>query len=277
MGLTGESSVAIICKLTNSNGSQDHSVEGEFEKNSILASMLPRDRARLAIRAERTELISRDTLEDDSQPDYILFPVGGAVSIVHLSQGGNAVEVGIVGCEGMIGLGDLFGGLETFYRIIVQGAGAAIRVPLDAFSEEFERGGRLREAVLRYANFHMHQLSQGAICNRLHTIEQRLARWLLLISDRTRVDDLRVSQEFLSFMLGARRASVNEIVQKFKESGALIHSRSRIRLANKPALRNHSCECYRALTLALASIGAPFPTLSADPVQKTYTASSAGL
>lgn len=244
--------------MIKTNGSQDPSLEREFAANLILAKMLPHDRARISVQSERIVLPYRQTLAPyDDELNYVLFPTAGAVSIVHLAESGTLVEVGIVGAEGMVGLASLFGGPSTPFRIIVQGQGNAIRVPVDVFAEEFHRAGNLREAVLRYANYHIHELSQGAICNRLHTIEQRLARWLLLISDRTKVDDLQVSQEFLSHMLGARRASVNEIVQRFKESGALIHSRNRIRLADKSALSALSCECYRVLTRALAaSLGA---------------------
>jgi len=257
-GLTCGETFAILFAVIRQNGSHNSSVEFEFSNNTILANMLPRDRSRLALQSELIDLPYRQTLAaQDDEVNFVLFPTGGAVSIVHLAESGTLVEVGIVGREGMVGLGSLFGGPPTPFRIIVQGQGDAIRVPVAYFSEEFHRGGSLREAVLRYANYHMHQLSQGAICNRLHTIEQRLARWLLLISDRTNVDDLQVSQEFLSNMLGARRASVNEIVQRFKESGALIHSRNRIRLADKPALRKLSCECYRVLTRALAATLTP--------------------
>lgn len=226
--------------------------EAEFGKNLILGNLQARDQSRLATRAEKVPLPYRQTLtDDDEQRQHVLFPISGVVSIVHVAENGTLVEVALVGREGMIGLGKLFGGPRQPTKLIVQGEGEAIRIPLNFMADEFHRGGTLREYLLRYVNYRMYQLSQTAICNRLHTIEQRLARWILLISDRTGIDNLQVSQEFLSYMLGARRASVNEVVQRFKESGAIRHSRNRVEVADKQQLLERSCECYRVLTRAL--------------------------
>lgn len=213
--------------------------------NLIMMSLPPHERERVASQAEKVTLTLRDTLFDvDEFSEYVYFPVDSVVSLVRMLEDGMMIEVGIVGFEGMVCLESIMGRASQPFRGIVQAEGSAYRMRAESLLEEFRRGQTMQRNLLRFTHALLAQVSQTAVCNRVHSIEQRLARWLLYMHDRVMSDELQLTQEFLSYMLGARRAGVNEAVGVLKESGLLQHSRNRILIVDRAGLEKVACECY---------------------------------
>lgn len=167
------------------------------------------------------------------------------VSIVAHMPDGESVEVGIVGFEGMTGISLVLGVDKAPHEAMVQIPDGAMRMPAQALLAEFKRGGALHDRLLRYALGQLLQTSQIAACNRLHTVSERLARWLLMSHDRCVCDDLPLTHEFLSLMLGVRRAGVTEAASVLHKEGYIMHKRGHIKIINKAGLENYSCDCYQ--------------------------------
>ncbi|HKR66669.1 MAG TPA: Crp/Fnr family transcriptional regulator [Thermoanaerobaculia bacterium] len=186
-------------------------------------------------------------IEQGQPTDSVYFPIDGAViSLTRSLEDGMLIEVGVVGHEGFGGLAAVFDPRRHLDCGIVQAEGAILQVPLAVVSEEIAHD-EVRQVLFRYANAFMMQIAQTALCNRLHTIEQRLTRWILAMQDRTRTEELRLTQQFLSHMLGTRLAGVNEAVQSLVRAGLIRHARNRIAIIDRPGLEAASCECYRVV------------------------------
>jgi CRP-like cAMP-binding protein len=169
------------------------------------------------------------------------------VSLISSTASGDSVEVGVVGFEGMAGISSVLGVDESPFRAIVQYPNGAMRMTMQDLRKEFSRGGAMQAGLLRYAQALLLQTSQVAACNRLHTISERLARWLLMSQDRCQCDDLPFTQEFLSLMLGARRPSVTEAAVVLQAEGYIHYRRGHITIVDRPGLLEHSCECYEVV------------------------------
>ncbi|MBD1866954.1 Crp/Fnr family transcriptional regulator [Cyanobacteria bacterium FACHB-471] len=218
-------------------------------KNHLLAALPDEDYQRLLPHLEEVQLPLRKILYEPGETlSAVYFPNNAMVSLVATMEDGATVEVGLVGAEGVIGLPIVLGGKATVYQAIVQLPGTGTRLDADIFKAEFERGEYLQRLVLLYTQALLTQVSQNAVCNRLHTIDERLGRWLLSVQDSLEADELPLTQEFISQMLGTRRASVTVAAGSLQEQGIISYSRGKITILNRERLREKSCECYNVIS-----------------------------
>lgn len=176
---------------------------------------------------------------------HAYFLKGGMVSLLSTTESGATVEVAMVGNEGMIGVPIILRTNVSPYRIMVQIPGDVMRIQADVLREKFNWGGQLQDLMLRYTHTLLTQINQSAVCNRFHTLDQRLCRWLLISRDRVKSDVLPLTQEFLSHMLGSPRTAVTMVAGQLQKARLIRYSRGRIRLLDPEGLESASCECYR--------------------------------
>lgn len=214
-------------------------------RNRLLAALPPDVLARLQPRLEPVELALRQILQEPGKPiATIYFPESGWISMMAYMEDGDAAEVGLVGREGFVGLPVLLGGDSDDLEAMVQAPGTALRMDAAAFREELDRLPAFRTLLLRYALVHLGQVARTAACNGRHQIDQRLARWLLMAHDRAEGDEYPMTHEFLSMMLGVRRAGVTVAAGTLSKAGIIRYERGRIQVTDRPGLENASCECY---------------------------------
>ena len=217
-------------------------------RNRILRRLPKSDLKRLESKLERIEMPRRTSLYEPNRPfDYVYFPETGVASILTVLHDGTETEVATAGYEGVVGLQVFFGAETTPGRAFWQIRGSAFRLKAEVFRAEAERGGALADALLRYAHGFLNQLSQTVSCNFSHSIEQRAARWLLMIQDRAG-DEFELTHEFISHMLGVRRAGVTEAMRSLQKAGGLQYSRGLITILDRTRLEGISCECYRSVS-----------------------------
>jgi CRP-like cAMP-binding protein len=180
----------------------------------------------------------------DGNATHAYFPEEGIASVVMTVQGGNTVEVGIIGVEGIVGIPILLGTKVMPGRTLVQIAGSGFRIEAKVLKREFERPGELRRHLQRYTQGFLVQSAQTAVCNRLHNIEERLARWLLSCRDRTQSDELHLTHDFLGQMLGAPRTTVTLAAGLLHRAGLIDYIRGVVKIQNGPGLEDVACECY---------------------------------
>jgi len=176
--------------------------------------------------------------------DYVYFPTDSIVSLLYTMENGSSAEMGLTGNDGVVGIALFMGGGTMPNRAVVQSAGGAIRMKAKLLQDEFARGGKFQHLLLRYTQALITQISQTAVCNRLHTVEQQLCRWLLLSHDRLKVDELVMTQELIADMLGVRREGVTVAAGRLQDSGAISYVRGRIQILDRPKLEDTVCECY---------------------------------
>jgi len=221
--------------------------------NRILASMPPGDYQRLCDQLERVALKFGQILyEPGKSIQYVYFPVDCLVSLLTAVDKRRTLEVGMVGNEGMAGMPFILGVGISGVRALVQGAGGALRMAAAPFRVEFDRNPAMQQALYRYTYALMAQISQTAACNRFHEAEQRLARWLLMTSDRVGADDFALTQEFLAHMLGLRRVGVTEAASKLKRRKLIDYSRGKLRILDRRGLKRASCTCYEIVNTVFA-------------------------
>ena len=177
----------------------------------------------------------------------VYFMTAGMISLVLTSNQGINVEVGIVAREGLVGMKTLVSDSPALERAVVQISGSAYRMSAETLKEEFEHSSTLRSQILRHTQAMFTQAAQGSLCNRLHSIEERLCRWLLTVSDRVGSDDLELTQEFLAQMLGSRRSGVTVTAGTLRAAGLIDYSRGRIKILDRQGLSETSCECYAVI------------------------------
>ena len=182
--------------------------------------------------------------EQGEQIKQLYFPNTGVISLVTDVNDGQPIETGTIGREGVLGIAGFLGMPQATGRAFCQIPGDAIRIRLAAVQAEVDRGGSLGPVLLRYTNALMAMLAQGAACNRSHTLEQRMCRWLLMTRDRVDSDDFPLTQEFLAQMLGVRRPSVSLTGATLQRAGFIKYSRGRITILDRPAIEEASCECF---------------------------------
>ena len=227
------------------SSSQAHRIPFE---NRMLSALPREDYERITARAEPLRLpAGRVLCRAGEQLRYAYFPRGGMLSLLSVMEDGSSVEVGMVGHEGVVGIPAVLR-VETMpYQVTVQLPGNVLRVGAGALREEFNRGGKLQDLVLRYMHTLLMQLSQSAACNRFHTLEQRLCRWLLVSRDRARTDNFNLTQEFISQMMGAPRSRVTIIAGNLQREGLISYTRGKVRIVDVRRLEAASCECYRVV------------------------------
>lgn len=213
--------------------------------NRLLAALPPEDMARLLPQLAPVTFGLGDVLYEPDRPlAYLYFPTTAVVSLIYTMLDGTTVEMGLVGNEGVVGIALFMGGDTTPNRAIVQVAGGAFRLQAPVLRVEFQRGGAVQLALLRYTQALITQISQTAACNRLHAIEQRLCRWLLLTRDRVPTDQVQMTQEFLAHMLGVRREGVTVAARHLQAAGLIRYARGHITILDRPGLEAMACECY---------------------------------
>jgi CRP-like cAMP-binding protein len=183
--------------------------------------------------------------ESSEGMEYVYFPTSCVVSLLYTTENGSTVEMGSVGNEGVVGVALFLGGDTTPNRAVVQVAGDAFRMKAKKLRDEFSRGGPFQQLLLRYTQALITQISQTAVCNRLHSVQQRLCRLLLSSHDRANSDQLAMTHEFIANMLGSRRESVAVAAGRLQQVGLIGYSRGHIRILGRPGLETYTCECYR--------------------------------
>jgi len=182
--------------------------------------------------------------ESGVQLNHVYFPTDCIVSMIYTMLDGASAEIAVVGNEGMVGIALFMGGGTTPSRALVQSAGHAFRLDGNALKREFDRGGAMQHLLLRYTQALITQMSQTAVCNRHHSVEQQLCRWLLLSLDRLPSNELSMTQELIANMLGVRREGVTEAAGKLQAAGLIHYNRGRITVLDRPGLELQACECY---------------------------------
>lgn len=185
--------------------------------------------------------------ESGGKIDNVYFPTTSHVSLLYTMLNGSTAEMGLVGNEGVLGVALFMGGETTHNRAVIQGSGEALKLKAKAAQEEFARGGEFQHLLLRYTMSLITQISQTAVCNRLHSVEKRLCRWLLMTHDRTHSDELQMTQEFISHMLGVRREGVTHAAGSLQQRGLISYVRGHIKIVDRPRLEQYVCECYEVV------------------------------
>jgi CRP-like cAMP-binding protein len=213
--------------------------------NHLLAALPGEDYRRLSSDLQHvTFSLGQVIYESGGRLDYVYFPTSSVVSLLYTTEDGSTAEMGLAGNDGVVGVALFLGGDTTPNRAVVQIAGDAFRMKAKVLQEEFARGGPLQRLMLRYTQALITQISQTAVCNRLHSVEKRLCRWLLLSHDRVKSDELLMTQEFISNMLGGRRESVTVSAGRLQDAGLIHYSRGHITILDRKSLEAIVCECY---------------------------------
>ena len=182
--------------------------------------------------------------ESGRELNHVHFPTDCIVSLLYVLENGASAEIAVVGHEGVVGVSIFMGGESTPNRAVVQSAGSAFRLPAAMMMEEFRRGGTLQHLMLRYTQSLLTQMAQTAVCNRHHSVDQQLCRWLLLSIDRLPRPEITMTQELIANMLGVRREGVTEAAGKLQKEGVISYRRGHIKVLNRFKLEQLSCECY---------------------------------
>jgi CRP-like cAMP-binding protein len=182
--------------------------------------------------------------ESGGEQGYVYFPTTSIVSLLYVMEDSSSAEIAIVGNEGVVGIALFMGGESTPSRAVVQSAGQGYRLAAGVLKAEFNKGGDLQHMLLRYTQALITQMAQTAVCNRHHTVEQQLCRWLLLSLDRLPSNELSMTQELIANMLGVRREGVTEAAGKLQAAGMIHYSRGKITVLDRPKLEARVCECY---------------------------------
>jgi CRP-like cAMP-binding protein len=218
---------------------------GRETKNRLLAALSATDFAELADDLHPVALPKKQVLYEVGEPlDQIYFIEEGLASVLTTMEDGDSSEVGMVGPEGLIGVSALLGGSVSAQQVVVQLPGAAQRIAAATCKAVFESNPRVRRVLLRFVEDLLNLSAQTAACNRLHSVEQRTARWLLMASDRIASNVLPLTQEFLAAMLGVRRSGVSEAAGELQRSGLIRHQRGEITIIDRAGLQKTACECY---------------------------------
>jgi len=217
--------------------------------NRLLAALPREEYEHLSTHLELVRLTPGKILYNaDEAIRYVYFPKGGMICLLSTTETGRAIEVATIGDEGMSGTSLILGCGTSPYQAMVQLAGNALRIKGRMLIEEWRRGGRLQELLLRYTHTLLTQVVHSAACNRFHTVEQRLCRWLLVSRDRVQTDVIHLTQEFLSHMLGVPRSSVTTVANVLQGRGLIRYSRGRITILDRRRMEAASCECYRRVS-----------------------------
>jgi CRP-like cAMP-binding protein len=217
-------------------------------QNRLLAALPDGIYGRLREHLEDVTLAAGEVVYEAWVPvAYAYFPHDAIVSLGHALRDGRTVSIAMIGNEGMLGSGLLLGGSASPYRALVQNTGRASRIKVDPMRAQFARGGPLEYMVLRYTQALLAQVAQTAVCNRHHSVEQQLCRWLLMTADRSSGDTLTSTHELISTLLGVRREGITEAAYRLQEARLIQYNRGRIALRNRNGLERRACECYRVV------------------------------
>jgi CRP-like cAMP-binding protein len=217
-------------------------------QNRLLAALPAPELERLARSLEvETLSLGASIYESGAKQRFLYFPTSCVVSLLYVLEDGASAEIAVAGFEGVVGVSLFMGGMTTPSRAIVQSGGECLVLRADRVDEEFHRAGPLQVLLLRYTQALITQMAQTAVCNRHHSLDQQLCRWLLLSLDRLRSNELRMTQQLIADMLGVGRPGVTEAAGKLQAAGVIEYARGRIRVTDRRALERTVCECYRVV------------------------------
>jgi CRP-like cAMP-binding protein len=217
----------------------------DLRKNQLLSSLPESEWTRWSHLLERVEMPLGEVLyESGVTLNYVYFPLTSIVSLLYVMENGASAEIAVVGNEGIVGISLFMGGESTPSRAVVQSAGAGCRLPAEIIKSEFGRSGAVLHLLLRYTQALITQMAQTAVCNRHHSLDQQLCRWLLLSLDRLEGSELVMTQELIANMLGVRREGVTEGALKLQKAGLIQYSRGHITVLDRQGLEDRTCECY---------------------------------
>jgi CRP-like cAMP-binding protein len=220
----------------------------EAVENRLLAALPADEYERLRSRLQPVEFFLGEVVyEFGGQLDYVFFPTTAIVSLLYTMENGTSAEMGLTGNEGVVGIALFMGGGTMPNRAAVQSAGGALRMKAKVLQDEFALGGKFQQLLLRYTQALITQISQTAVCNRLHSVDQQLCRWLLLSHDRLKTDELVMTQELIADMLGVRREGVTVAAGRLQDAGAISYVRGHIQILDRQRLEETVCECYRVV------------------------------
>ncbi len=218
------------------------------QQNHLLDALPESDYTRIHASLEYVSMpLGQALYESGGQLQHVYFPTTAIISLLYVLENGASAEIAVVGNEGVLGVSLFMGGETTPSRAVVQSAGFGYRMRATLLKQEFNRGGPMMHLLLRYTQALITQMAQTAVCNRHHSIEQQLCRWLLLSLDRLAADDLNMTQELIANMLGVRREGVTEAAGKLQRAGLIEYSRGHIRVLDRPKLELRVCECYQVV------------------------------
>src|SRR5450631_1602402 len=217
----------------------------EARRNHLLAALPVAEFVVLAAPATTERLSLRDSIyESGAQLKQVFFPTTSVISLLYVMLDGSSAEIAVIGLEGVVGVSLFMGGNTTPSRAVVQSGGESLVLSAKHVHDEFARGGPLHGLLLRYTQALITQMAQTAVCNRHHTVDQQLCRWLLLSLDRIQSNELLMTQQLIADMLGVSRGGVTEAAGKLQAAGIINYSRGRITVIDRLALERAVCECY---------------------------------
>lgn len=220
----------------------------ESQENCLLSFLTPDELARLRPNMRHVTLpLGHVLYECGDKVEFAYFPTTCVVSCLYTMRNGAIAEIALVGNDGVIGTPLFLGGGNTTHRAVAQIGGHAFKIPSKVLQDEFARSGPLQHTLLRYTQALITQISQTAVCNRLHSLEQRLCRWLLLCHDRVNRSEILMTQEFIANMLGGRRESVTVAAGRLQDAGLIHYSRAHIKILDRRGLEAAVCECYKVV------------------------------
>jgi CRP-like cAMP-binding protein len=217
----------------------------EPRNNFLLAALPDPEWQRWRVLLEKVDMpLGQVLYESGATLTHIYFPTTSIVSLLYVMENGASAEIAVVGREGLVGVSLFMGGESTPSRAVVQSAGHGYRLRAQSMKDEFDRAGPVLHLLLRYTQALITQMAQTAACNRHHTLDQQLCRWLLLSLDRLHTNELSMTQELIANMLGVRREGVTEAASKLQQAGLISYARGRITVLDRPGLEKRTCECY---------------------------------
>jgi CRP-like cAMP-binding protein len=221
------------------------SLVSDPRSNFLLAALPDAEWARWLPQIEHVVMpLGKVLFESGSRPTHVYFPTTSIVSLLYVMEDGASAEIAVVGNEGVVGISLFMGGASTPSRAVVQSAGEGFRLKADLLMQEFNRAGPVMHLLLRYTQALITQMAQTAVCNRHHSLDQQLCRWLLLSLDRLRSDEIVMTQELIANMLGVRREGVTEAAGQLQQAGLIRYRRGRITVLDRAGLEARVCECY---------------------------------
>jgi CRP-like cAMP-binding protein len=217
----------------------------DHKKNRLIAALPEAEWQRWLPKLELVEMPLGEVLyESGGTLSHVYFPTTAIVSLLYVMENGASAEIAVVGNEGLVGVSLFMGGESTPSRAVVQSAGQGIRLEARSMKDEFNRAGPALHLLLRYTQALITQMAQTAVCNRHHSVDQQLCRWLLLSLDRLEGDELVMTQELIANMLGVRREGVTEAALKLQQAGLIRYARGHITVLDRAGLEKRTCECY---------------------------------
>ncbi|MEX1058127.1 MAG: Crp/Fnr family transcriptional regulator [Natronospirillum sp.] len=230
--------------------------------NRLLAGIKPEAQRTLFPQMKLVDLAVGTVISEVQQPiDFVYFPLQCIVSLLNVMENGSSAEIAVIGNEGLVGIAVFMGGESTPSRAVVQSAGPALRLPAGALRKAFNNDAQMRDLLLRFTQTLIVQMAQTAVCNRHHTIDQQLCRWLLLSLDRLPGNTLIMTQELIANMLGVRREGVTEAAGKLQRKGVIEYQRGKITVLDRQKLESLCCECYAVVQRETDRLNGQSPAL----------------